>query len=79
MIQDKLTEAARHYQSKGISFIAISSNDVETHPQDGPEEMKKEAPGSEILCNLLSHLFQIFKRLYNSNLGIEDFDFLVTI
>jgi thiol-disulfide isomerase/thioredoxin len=43
LIQDKLAETARHYQSKGISFIAISSNDIETYPQDGPEEMKKEA------------------------------------
>jgi thiol-disulfide isomerase/thioredoxin len=43
LIQHKLTEIARIYQAKGISFIAISSNDVETYPQDGPDEMKQEA------------------------------------
>lgn len=42
-IQNKLVEVAQLYQPKGINFIAISSNDIETHPQDGPEEMKKEA------------------------------------
>lgn len=43
LIQHKLAEIAREYQAKGISFIAISSNDVETYPQDGPDEMKHEA------------------------------------
>src|SRR5690606_15792901 len=42
-IQTKLTETAQSYQKKGINFIAISSNDVETYPQDGPEAMKEEA------------------------------------
>ncbi len=31
------------YKGKGISFIAISSNDVISHPQDSPENMKKFA------------------------------------
>jgi len=38
-----LVKLANDYKNKGVSFIAISSNDVETHPQDGPEEMKKVA------------------------------------
>lgn len=39
-IQDKLIEIAKEYQEKGIQFIAISSNDVETHPDDSPDKMK---------------------------------------
>lgn len=31
------------YKHKGISFIAISSNDAHKYPDDGPEEMKKLA------------------------------------
>ncbi|MBD0287141.1 MAG: thioredoxin family protein, partial [Flavisolibacter sp.] len=27
----------------GIGFVGISSNDVETHPEDGPEQMKEQA------------------------------------
>jgi len=38
-----LLEIANDYQAKGINFIAISSNNVETHPQDGPEFMKEHA------------------------------------
>ena len=42
-INAKLVEVANKYQSKGVQFIAISSNDVETYPQDGPEDMKQAA------------------------------------
>lgn len=42
-INSKLVEVANKYQKKGIHFVAISSNDVVTHPQDSPEEMKKTA------------------------------------
>jgi thiol-disulfide isomerase/thioredoxin len=42
-IQMKLAEVANTYQKKGISFIGISSNDVENYPADSPENMRKEA------------------------------------
>jgi len=34
---------ANDYMQKGISFIAISSNDVEKYPEDSPEKMKEVA------------------------------------
>jgi peroxiredoxin len=40
-INEKLVELANEYQSKGIVFIAISSNDIEKYPQDAPHLMKK--------------------------------------
>lgn len=42
-IQDELVRIANDYLPKGIRFIAISSNDVENYPQDGPELMKTYA------------------------------------
>ncbi len=42
-INSKLVELAARYQKKGVQFIAISSNDVDSYPQDGPELMKKTA------------------------------------
>lgn len=42
-IQTKLVEVVKTYQKKGISFVAISSNDAKTNPADGPEQMHKEA------------------------------------
>ena len=42
-VNETLVKLALAYQAKGINFIAISSNDVETHPQDGPSFMKAHA------------------------------------
>lgn len=42
-VNEELVRIANHYLEKGISFIAISSNDVENYPQDGPELMKERA------------------------------------
>lgn len=42
-VNKELVRLANDYISKGVSFVAISSNDVENYPQDGPEEMKRHA------------------------------------
>ena len=42
-INDKLVSVANKYQKFGIRFVAISSNDVNNYPQDGPNEMKLQA------------------------------------
>lgn len=42
-IQDKLVEVANEYQAKGITFIAISSNDAKNYPGDAPDKMSEEA------------------------------------
>ncbi|MDJ0625450.1 MAG: thioredoxin family protein [Candidatus Caenarcaniphilales bacterium] len=39
-IQQGLVELTKEYEPKGISFIGISSNDVENYPEDSPEKMK---------------------------------------
>lgn len=38
-INDALVELVNSYQDLGVSFIAISSNDVEKYPDDAPELM----------------------------------------
>jgi thiol-disulfide isomerase/thioredoxin len=42
-VNDEIVRVANDYSARGISFVAISSNDVVNYPQDGPEEMKKHA------------------------------------
>ncbi|MDV7139680.1 thioredoxin family protein [Maribacter sp. TH_r10] len=42
-VNPELVKMAKEYQSKGISFIAISSNDVINYPQDAPDLMKLQA------------------------------------
>lgn len=39
-VQTGLVDLANDYIDKGISFIAINSNDVENYPDDSPENMK---------------------------------------
>lgn len=40
-VNPEIVRLSQDYQSKGVSFIAISSNDVENYPQDSPEKMKE--------------------------------------
>jgi peroxiredoxin len=42
-VNPELIKITEEYSKKGISVLAISSNDIETYPQDGPEEMKIHA------------------------------------
>lgn len=42
-IEPRLIQIAKEYQARGILFIAISSNDVATYPEDGPDKMKIHA------------------------------------
>lgn len=42
-VNDELVRLANDHSGKGISFIAISSNDVVTHPADAPDKMKETA------------------------------------
>ncbi len=42
-VNEELVSIANDYTSRGIGFIAISSNDVVNYPQDGPELMTKHA------------------------------------
>ena len=42
-LKSALAQFAREYQEKGLAIVGISSNDVGTHPQDGPDKMKLEA------------------------------------
>lgn len=42
-VNEQLVKLANDYLSKGVAFIAISSNDVNDYPQDGPEQMTEHA------------------------------------
>ncbi len=39
-VKPEIARLAKEYQDKGMGFAAISSNDVEQYPEDGPEKMK---------------------------------------
>ncbi len=39
-VNSELVKLGNDYSTKGVKFIAISSNDVVSHPEDSPEKMK---------------------------------------
>ncbi|KAJ4971180.1 hypothetical protein NE237_004279 [Protea cynaroides] len=42
-LKKDIVKLANFYMKKGLAVVAISSNSVVTHPQDGPEFMAEEA------------------------------------
>lgn len=42
-IADDLARFARDYAAKGLAMVAISANDVVSHPEDAPPRMAEEA------------------------------------
>jgi len=42
-VNSELVKLGNDYAAKGVKFIAISSNDVVSHPEDSPEKMKQVA------------------------------------
>ncbi|MDY2586746.1 thioredoxin family protein [Winogradskyella aquimaris] len=42
-VNAELVKLANDFKPKGINCIAISSNDVDNYPQDGPDKMKTHA------------------------------------
>ncbi|MGI9552291.1 MAG: thioredoxin family protein [Aurantibacter sp.] len=42
-VNPEISRLGKEYQTRGIGFIAISSNDVKNYPQDAPHLMKRVA------------------------------------
>ncbi len=42
-INPELVRLANDYKDKGFTFVAISSNDAVSHPEDAPDKMKEQA------------------------------------
>lgn len=42
-LRSALAEFGREYPAKGLSIVAVSSNDAANYPDDGPEKMQDEA------------------------------------
>lgn len=42
-VEKELSKIGKDYADKGLGIVAISSNSIDTHPQDAPEHMKTQA------------------------------------
>jgi peroxiredoxin len=65
-VKDELVRLANDYDLKGVKFVAISSNDIEKYPQDGPEAMKLFAKESGFTFPYLFDETQDVARAYDA-------------
>ena len=65
-INHELSQLAKDYISKGIATIAISSNDVENYPQDGPYKMKQNAIDNDFIFPYLFDQTQSVAKAYDA-------------
>jgi peroxiredoxin len=65
-IKEEIVKLANDYQPQGVSLIAISSNDVEKYPQDGPELMSVFAKQSGFTFPYLYDETQDVARAYDA-------------
>jgi peroxiredoxin len=42
-VQQELARIGNDYRRKGLGIVAISSNDIQSHPEDAPEHLKEMA------------------------------------
>ncbi|MBT1705047.1 thioredoxin family protein [Chryseosolibacter indicus] len=66
LLNNEIVKVANEYKSKGVNFIAISSNDASQYPDDGPEEMKKVAKALSYPFPYLYDETQEVARLYDA-------------
>ena len=74
-IEAKLSEVARDYQQKGIQFIAINSNDVESYPEDSPENMVITAKENDYVFPYLFDETQAVAKAYDAACTPDFFTF----
>ncbi|MDH3695218.1 MAG: thioredoxin family protein [Gammaproteobacteria bacterium] len=65
-IREGFVKFTREYQDKNLAVIAISANDVTTHPQDGPEYMQADAEKYDYTFPYLYDETQDIAKTYNA-------------
>jgi peroxiredoxin len=65
-VRKELSRFAKDYRAKGIAIVGISSNDIGTHPQDGPEEMKREHAAADYTFPYLYDATQTVAHAYHA-------------
>ena len=65
-IIDSLSTFARTYAQQGVAFVAISSNDVDTYPDDSPEKMREFAQENDFSFPYLHDATQEVAKAYDA-------------
>ncbi len=65
-VNTQLVQLGHDYLSKGVAFVAISSNDVKSHPADAPDKMKALAESEGYPFPYLYDKTQEVAKAYNA-------------
>ncbi|UNY97400.1 thioredoxin family protein [Zhouia spongiae] len=65
-VNNEISRIAKQYTPVGISFIAISSNDVENYPDDAPDKMKINAKEQDFIFPYLYDESQKVAKAYDA-------------
>ncbi|MFT7580373.1 MAG: peroxiredoxin [Myxococcota bacterium] len=65
-VRDALARLGADYQARGLAVVAISSNDAEHYPQDGPELMAREHADAGYTFPYLYDATQSVARAYHA-------------
>lgn len=65
-LNSEISKLAKEYKNKGVSIIAISSNDVENYPEDSPEKMKELAKTEDFVFPYLYDESQKVAKAYDA-------------
>jgi peroxiredoxin len=65
-IRAGLAQLAKDYAPKNVGIVGISSNNVQTHPADGPEKMKAEAQNAGYIFPYLYDETQAVAKSYRA-------------
>jgi len=65
-VRNELAAIGREYQARGVAIVAISSNDTQAYPEDGPEKMVEEAQAAGYTFPYLFDETQSVAKAYNA-------------
>jgi peroxiredoxin len=65
-VQDELVRIGRDYAGKGVGIVAVSANDAEAYPDDGPEGLRAQAASAGFTFPYLYDESQATARAYDA-------------
>ena len=74
-VEDQLAALGRDYGERGVGVVAISANDADSYPQDGPVAMKRNAARLEFSFPYLYDESQQVARAYGAECTPDFFVF----
>ena len=65
-VNPEIVRVVRDYREQGVSFVGISSNDIEAHPEDAPDQMTVHARAVGYTFPYLFDASQAVARAYDA-------------